>query len=127
MSVRCDSWRHGAAIAALVFITSSASAQLGMIRAGAKPAFISPGTVTTLLDTAEKLNARPNVAVGDGADWDNPSAGEYGRVTVTKLFTSEGMSCRSFDYRIAYRSGRPDAIYTTDWCKTADGNWKIHS
>jgi surface antigen len=73
------------------------------------------------------VNKKEPVKVGDTEDWSNPSSGNSGKVTVTRLFHSSGMECHSLRYDFTYKASKTPRTYNADWCKTKTGEWKIKS
>jgi surface antigen len=79
-----------------------------------------------MTDAAQQLyGATPPARNGAFRTWSNTKTGSSGKVTLLSSFHSEGLACRKVGYDIKLKT-RPDVRhYTLNWCKTANGDWKI--
>ncbi|MGA9864962.1 MAG: RT0821/Lpp0805 family surface protein [Acetobacteraceae bacterium] len=59
--------------------------------------------------------------------WSNPKTGTSGTITLVRDFRSAGMACHEFRYLLRFTHPTRHQTYTLDWCRTADGEWKIKS
>lgn len=106
---------------------SASSAQINPFRSNSQTNGLTKADVGMLSTTTGLVNRKEPVKVGDTEDWRNPSSGNSGKVTVTKVFRSGGMECHSLRYDFAYKASNTPRTYNADWCKTATGEWKIKS
>jgi len=53
-----------------------------------------------------QLNAKAALQPGDDQSWANPKSGHSGKITVTKLFTSDGAVTELFAQLVQSRRGR---------------------
>lgn len=75
-----------------------------------------------LLKNASK-RALENGRDGETIKWKNPHTGSSGAVTPTKTFEQEGSECRTLKIQNTAAGRTDEAAY--DFCKQADGTWKI--
>lgn len=113
----------------LLFGTSAAIAQINPFRTNREGLGMGLGQsdMKILGETAEHLNEAPEVHVGDRQDWSNPDTGNSGHVTVARVFDSGGRACHTLRYDLMFKAKRPGRTYTTNWCRTETGEWKIKS
>jgi hypothetical protein len=105
--------------------TSASFAQINPFKGNGHPGGLTKADVNMVFAAAGHLNSKDPIAPGDSEDWSNPASGNSGKVTVEKVFKSAGLSCHGLHYDLHYKTNRPDASYTADWCKTKSGEWKI--
>ena len=120
--------RSGALAAALLLAGISASAaQINPFRSNSQATGLTKADVGMLSTTTGLVNRKEPVKVGDTEDWSNPSSGNSGKVTVTRLFHYNGMECHGLRYYLSFRASNTPRTYNTDWCKTKTGEWRIRS
>ena len=82
------------------------------------------GDRTLLFQSIDRLNATPDLKVGQTDSWSNTETGGSGVNTVERIFKADGMPCHRLEHFIA-TAGRPDgSTFTMTWCRTAQGAWK---
>jgi hypothetical protein len=106
---------------------STSHSQINPFRSNTQTDGLTNADVDMLFATAGQVNSKDPIHVGDTEAWSNPTSGNSGKVTVTRLFESDGLTCHTLRYDVAYRAQRPPRTYSTDWCKTKAGEWKIKS
>lgn len=67
--------------------------------------------------------ALETVPDGRASTWKNPNSGNYGTVTPTKTYESDGQYCREYSQSITV-GGKTQNGYGHA-CRQPDGNWKI--
>ena len=73
------------------------------------------------------LNRTPDAAAGETRAWTDAASGNSGKVTLTRVFESNGMTCHALRYTISF-SGKPvPQDYNLNWCRTSAGQWRIAS
>jgi hypothetical protein len=73
------------------------------------------------------LNRVPDAAAGEARAWSDATSRNSGKVTLTRVFESNGMMCHALRYAITF-SERPESQeYNFNWCRTSAGQWKIAS
>jgi surface antigen len=126
MTIRCG--RIVLASLGLICIGLSASqAQINPFRSGKQATGMTKADIGMLGDAADHLNNTDPLHVGDAQDWSNPDSGNSGKVTVTRLFQSGGMTCHGMRYDLSYKVKPVPSHYVVNWCKTKSGEWKIKS
>jgi surface antigen len=126
--VKLQFGRTGAlAVLLLLAAVSVSSAQINPFRSNSRATGLTNSDVGMLFTTAGLVNKNEPVKVGDAQDWSNPSSGNSGKVTVTRLFRYGGMECHSLRYDLSFRASNAPRTYNVDWCKTKTGEWKIKS
>jgi surface antigen len=63
--------------------------------------------------------------VGQAQTWRNPDSGNYGTITPTKTYQSNGEYCREYQQTITV-SGKTQKGYGTA-CRQPDGSWEVRS
>ena len=117
----------GIAAALLLAGVSVSSAQINPFRSNSQSNGLTKADVGMLSTTTGLVNKKEPVKVGDTEDWSNPASGNSGRVTVTRLFHSNGMECHGLRYDFTFRASNAPRTYNVDWCRTKTGEWKIRS
>ena len=108
----------------LLAVTSS-YAQVSPFRGSFATAGLSKADVDLVFDTTKRLNDSAEVRAGDTRAWREPKDGAAGTISVVKVYQSQGMVCHALRYDFDRTAKRPARTYTGDWCKTANGEWKI--
>jgi hypothetical protein len=90
----------------------------------------SGGPVPTDTDLAFARNAASDVLTKGDKDasqpWENPETGARGSVTpLAQAYASEGRTCR--DFLASYVNGHSESWLQGAACKTARGEWEIHT
>ncbi|MGB1547612.1 MAG: RT0821/Lpp0805 family surface protein [Alphaproteobacteria bacterium] len=82
------------------------------------------------LDRADQLymtrtsaSAFESNRIGQTSHWHNPDSGNYGTVTPTRTYQSEGRYCREFQQSVTI-GGNTEQAYGTA-CRQEDGSWEI--
>jgi hypothetical protein len=88
------------------------------------------GPVPTDTDLAFARNAASDVLTKGDKDasqpWENPETGARGSVTpLAQAYASEGRTCR--DFLASYVNGHSESWLQGAACKTARGEWEIHT
>jgi surface antigen len=73
------------------------------------------------------LNRAPEAAAGETRAWSDATSGNSGKVTLTRVFESNGMTCHALRYAISFSEQPVPQEYNFNWCRTAGGQWKIAS
>ncbi|MCE2510047.1 MAG: hypothetical protein J4G10_03580 [Alphaproteobacteria bacterium] len=60
---------------------------------------------------------------GMTSTWSNPDSGNYGSVTPTRTYQSQGRYCREYQQSVTV-GGNTEQAYGTA-CRQPDGNWEI--
>ena len=81
-------------------------------------------------DLAFARNAASDVLTKGSKDfsqpWENPETGARGSVTpIAAAYTSDGRTCR--DFLASYVNGRSESWLQGGACKSAHGQWEIHT
>jgi surface antigen len=79
-----------------------------------------------VFESAARVNAAEPGKVGQSDSWRNPQTKSHGSSTITRVFTSDGMSCHLVRHHIV-AGGPPARNYRFTWCRTPTGEWKIKS
>lgn len=113
-----------AALAAWIFVTAAAHAQVNPFRGGPG---LSPEDNRLLFESIARLNAAEPAQVGRFATWTNPQTNNSGTSTVLRVFRSGVMPCHLLGHHIVV-AGRPSGLdYRLTWCRTRSGEWKIRA
>ena len=78
-----------------------------------------------LWQATDALNQAASAAAGDTRSWTNAVSGNSGKVTLARLFESNGMPCHALQYAISFAGQPVPQDYAFTWCRIADGQWKI--
>jgi hypothetical protein len=73
------------------------------------------------------LNRAPAAAVGETRAWSNPASGNSGKVTLTRVFESNGMPCHALTYALSFSEQPVPQEYNFNWCRVSNGQWRIAS
>ena len=80
-----------------------------------------------IMDSAASgLLRRDALPDGSATNWTNPHTASAGTVTVEDTSVRDGMVCRKVHYTAKPRGTPPVHSARLEWCKTAQGAWKIH-
>lgn len=109
----------------IMLAASSAWAQLNPFPGRAPK--LTHQDLVVLEETTTKLNNAPSASVGETMNWSNPATGAHGTVALTRRFHHQAMACHALRYEVSPNQTRSLRTYNVDWCKTADGQWKILS
>ncbi len=109
--------------AAMLLISGHASAQINPF-GGAQGVTLSNDDFAIMSRAADKLLARPHLAVGSNESWKNPATGSTGTVSIQGNFARKALACHTLGYQVAPRGTPTDGIAVLDWCKTPQG-WRI--
>lgn len=97
---------------------------------GAVAGALAGGFIGQQLDQADKERAErtyqsalESSPIGRTAQWKNPDSGNYGSITPTRTYQSNGQHCREFQQTIVV-GGKSQQAYGTA-CRQPDGSWKI--
>jgi hypothetical protein len=71
------------------------------------------------------LNRAPDAAAGETRAWSDAASGNSGKVTLTRVFESNGMMCHALNYAITFSERAVPQEYNFNWCRTSAGQWKI--
>jgi len=89
---------------------------------------LGPGLRGDDLSIVTDATAAMNAAGSRGSrHWSNPKTGTSGTITLVRDFHSAGMACHELRYLLNFTRPTRHQTYTLDWCRTADGAWKIKS
>ena len=67
----------------------------------------------------------PDAAAGETRAWSNATSGNSGKVTLTRVFDSNGTTCHALRYAISFSERPAPQDYNFNWCRTSGGQWKI--
>ena len=109
-----------ATLAACVFLTAAAQAQVNPFRGGPG---LSPEDNRLLFDSIARLNGTEPARAGNSDAWSNPQSNDSGTNTVLRVFRSGGMACHLVQHHIV--TGGAGRDYRLTWCRTSSGEWKI--
>jgi surface antigen len=73
------------------------------------------------------LNRAPDAAAGEARAWSDAASGNSGKVTLTRVFDSNGMRCHALKYTISFPERSEQQEYNFNWCRTPAGQWKVAS
>lgn len=73
------------------------------------------------------LNRTPDAAAGETRAWTDATSGNSGKVTLTRVFESNGTTCHALQYAISFSEQAVPQEYHFNWCRTSRGQWKIAS
>jgi hypothetical protein len=73
------------------------------------------------------LNRTPDVAVGETRAWSDAASGNSGKVILTRVFESNGMTCHALKYAISFSEHPVPQEYNFNWCRTPAGQWRVAS
>lgn len=113
-------------VIAWIGISSVASAQIstfGTRERGTQR--LAPDDLKMMNAAAQGLYEAPDVANGSSTTWHNSRTGNGGVVTFDGPENIHGLSCRKLTYTINFKAQPDQRHYTVNWCKTADGSWKV--
>jgi surface antigen len=71
------------------------------------------------------LNRTPDAAAGENRGWTDAASGNSGKVTLTRVFDSNGTPCHALRYSISFSGQTVPQEYNFNWCRTSGGQWKI--
>jgi surface antigen len=76
---------------------------------------------------AASLYEKPDVKAGDSASWQNPTSGNSGTVTATRVFKHKDMPCVGLRYAFDLKDSQDKSKkeLQANRCKVASGEWKI--
>jgi len=121
-------YAHACALAAALLLgASAADAQINPFRSSRHASGLSKEDVAKVSEASGRLNHKEPIHVGDSEAWSNPTSGNSGKVTVTRLFKYSGMACHGVRYDLSYKSPQQARSYDADWCRTKTGEWKVKS
>jgi surface antigen len=78
-----------------------------------------------LSEATVTLNRAPNAAAGETRSWSNAVSGDSGKVSVMRVFQSNGATCHAVRYAILFPHRSTPQEYNVNWCRTTNGQWKI--
>ena len=78
-----------------------------------------------LWEGAVSLNRTPDAAAGETRAWSDAISGNSGKVTLTRVFESNGTTCHALRYAISFSGHPAPQEYNFNWCRTSGGQWKI--
>jgi len=110
------------ALAAGVFLTAAAQAQVNPFRGGPG---LAPEDNRLLFESVARLNAAEPTQVGHAEAWSNPQTNSSGTSTILRVFHSGGMTCHLVRHHIIVAGQPPGHNYGLTWCRTPSGEWKI--
>ena len=64
-----------------------------------------------------------NTQTGQASAWQNPDSGNFGSITPTRTYETDGRYCREYQQEITV-GGELEKSYGTA-CRQPDGTWKI--
>jgi surface antigen len=110
---------------ALWLAAAPVQAQVNPFRSDRLGRSMSQEDRTLMTESIDRLNATPNLRVGQTDSWSNPQTGSSGVNTVQGNFRANGMPCHRVQHFIA-RGDRPEgSTFSMTWCRTAQGAWKM--
>ena len=77
-----------------------------------------------LNDAAKRLYTNESAALGTTESWRNEKSGNWGTVTVVKLFQQDGHSCKKLEYHNDVKGQSDIQHYSVNWCQVG-AEWKI--
>ena len=78
-----------------------------------------------LWEGTASLNRTSDAAAGETRAWSNATSGNSGKVTLTRVFDSNGTTCHALRYAISFSERPAPQDYNFNWCRTSGGQWKI--
>ena len=115
----------GMALCGLAWMPVQALAQAGAFGWSPDVARLTDQDNKLLWQNTDALNQSASAAAGDTRSWSNTASGNTGKVTLARVFESNGMPCHALQYAISFTGQPVPQDYAFTWCRTADGQWKI--
>lgn len=114
-----------AATAFLVAGASLAQAQVNPFGKWAQPGLTKEES-TLVSNAAKSVYEKPDVKVGDRADWESKKTGNSGWVEATRLFKYKEYNCVELLYGFKIKDAEQARnTITLNRCKAPDGTWKV--
>ncbi len=109
----------------LLLMAFPAAAQVNPFWSNRTGPRLSQSDQAKLLSSIDQLNHAPNLHVGSKQSWNDPTSGNHGTNSVTRIFQSGGMDCHLLRHELSLKGRAQPRIYNLTWCLTPDGEWKI--
>jgi surface antigen len=129
-----DAWRsRGGSLLTVVFVAgvflavwpSGAQAQINPFR-GYKGPTLTREDLASGQAAAGKLLTEDQGQVGKSEDWEGPSSGNSGKISVQKAFQRQGMECRTLRSEVRYKkTPTSNRTLTLNVCRIKSGEWKL--
>ena len=74
---------------------------------------------------ATLANQIHNHRSGTSAAWHNPQTGNFGSVTLLKVFSRQGRRCEQIEYRMSPPQKAPSDRFVLTSCVQPDRSWKL--
>jgi hypothetical protein len=120
--------RLGFLIGAQIFVVSSSHAA-GLNPFGATGLPLNQQDYADRKAAADPLRNDDSLPIGTIRAWSNPASGDGGTITLLERFQYdyEGnqLPCRKLKYRIVLRNHSDPYNIALNFCRIADGSWKI--
>jgi surface antigen len=115
------------AIGLLMLVSKPGAAQINPFGWDPNTAELTDQDWHLLWEGIVSLNRAPGAAAGETRSWTDAASGNSGKVTLTKVFESKGMTCHALTFGISYVDKPAPQEYNFNWCRTSAGQWKIAS
>ena len=108
-----------------ILFSGPALAQISPFGADPNTALLTDEDWHRLWAATVSLNRAPRAAAGEMRAWTDPASGNSGRVSITRVFASNGMPCHAVKYAISFSERSSPQEYNFNWCRTSGRQWKI--
>ncbi len=112
----------GVALAILAALASSPAA--AQVWPSIKSHALTPDDLARMQAAAARLYQ--GQSIGRVERWRSPTSKDAGEVTLARIFTSNGMPCRTIIYTTRFQAD-PSTLsrYKYNWCMVSANTWKI--
>jgi surface antigen len=125
MTKRLRLLRSGTAVGLLLLVSEPCMAQVDPFGSDPNTALLTDEDWRLLWEGAVSLNRTPDAAAGETRSWSDATSGNSGKVTLTRVFESNGVTCHALRYAISFSEHPAPQEYNFNWCRTSGGQWKI--
>ncbi len=118
-------WSTLLACAIFALSAGAASAQINPFTG--KDLLLSESDVAVIGEVAGGLISGTVVPTGTKLQWHNGETHRRGTIEVLGSSQQDGRPCHKLRYTVPVKPPAGSRAYDLNWCKTADGDWKIVS
>jgi surface antigen len=111
----------------LMLASGSCLAQISPFGWDPNTALLTDEDWRLLWESTVALNRAPNAAAGETRAWSDTTSGNSGKVSLTRVFESNGATCHAVRSAISFSGRSVPQEYNFNWCRTSGGQWKIAS
>ena len=112
-------------LAAAVFAVALAAPASAQINPFGRDTRITSEDLKLIDAASSKIYKAEAPAVGTAEKWSNPTSGNSGTVTLTRIFEKSGMPCRKLRHSIKVQGAKDPLIYIFDRCRVKSGEWEF--